>query len=386
MKLHSVIAGAALSVFLACPLAGQEIKIGVLATLSGPAAVWGVSMQNAAEIAADEFNRGGGLNVGGKNYKVSVIAYDDRYKANEAVTAMRRLIYEDQVRIVVGPMGSAPAVAVLPMATENQVLTIEMAFTPNAIGKQFPYTFRPVLTTGEISDPQLRWVIAKTGAKKVGALFPNDESGQQVAIQVGKAYEKAGAQLVVNFFERDRVDFVPLLTGLVARNIDMIELDGNSPQTAGLMVKQARELGFKGAIVRTAGDATAEILSVAGKDAAEGIYLHQSNDFAAPQLKDYAERYKAKGRGPLNGFSPPFFANLQMLFAAMQRVGSASDIEGISQAMAQMSDFDTLLGKVSWTGSKSYGIDRQLSFPFYVTQVHDGVTKVVAHCTVEACI
>jgi branched-chain amino acid transport system substrate-binding protein len=227
MKLHSVIAGAALSVFLACPLAGQEIKIGVLATLSGPAAVWGVSMQNAAEIAADEFNRGGGLDVGGKNYKVSVVAYDDRYKANEAVTAMRRLIYEDQVRIVVGPMGSAPAVAVLPMATENQVLTIEMAFTPNAIGKQFPYTFRPVLTTGEISDPQLRWVIAKTGAKKAGALFPNDESGQQVAIQVGKAYGKAGTQLVVNFFERDRVDFVPLLTGLVAQNIDMIELDGN---------------------------------------------------------------------------------------------------------------------------------------------------------------
>ena len=299
-----VFAGCLLAVLMASPLGAEELKIGVLATLSGPAAAWGVSMENAAELAADEANANGGLEIGGKRYKISVVAYDDRYKANDAVTAMNRLIFEDQVRIVIGPMGSAPAVAVLPLATDNKLLTIEMAFTPNAIGKQFPYTFRPVLTTGEMSDPQLRWVVAKTGAKKVGALFPNDESGQQVAIQVGAAYQKAGAELLTGFFERDRVDFAPLLAKLLAQGVDMIELDGNSPQTAGLMVKQARELGFKGAIVRTAGDATADILAVAGKEAAEGMYLHQSNDFDAPKMKDYARRYAAKGRGALNGFQP----------------------------------------------------------------------------------
>ncbi len=338
MRVFSFAAAAMAAAFAAGPLAADELKVGVLTTLSGPAAAWGIAMQNAAEIAADEINHAGGLDVGGRTYKVAVIAYDDQYKANQAVTAMRRLIYEDNVRFVVGPMGSAPAVAVLPLATENKVLTIEMAFTPHAIGPQFPYTFRPVLTTAEISDPQLRWVVAEVAAKKVGALFPNDESGQQVAIQVGQAYDKAGAHLVTNFFERDRLDFAPLLTGLIAQNIDMIELDGNSPQTAGLMVKQARELGFKGAIVRTAGDATADILAVAGKDAAEGLYLHQSNDFDAPKMKDYAARYAALGHGSLNGFSPPFYANLQMLFAAMQKLGSVDDVEKISGSMAQMKD------------------------------------------------
>jgi branched-chain amino acid transport system substrate-binding protein len=74
------------------------------------------------------------------------------------------------------------------------------------------------------------------------------------------------------FFERDRVDFVPLLTRMLARGIDTVELDGNSPSTAGLIVKQARELGCKGRFVRTGGPATAEILSVAGKDSSEGIH------------------------------------------------------------------------------------------------------------------
>ena len=118
----------------------------------------------------------------------------------------------------------------------------------------------PVVANHEWLEPT---GLARAEWLKYMALFPNDESGQQVALQVGAAYQKAGAQLVTDFFERERVDFVPLLTKLMAQGIDMIELDGNSPQTSGLMVKQARELGFKGAIVRTAGDATADILAVA---------------------------------------------------------------------------------------------------------------------------
>src|SRR5439155_18699706 len=54
----------------------QALKLGVLATLSGAGTAWGIAMQGAAELAAEDVNGKGGLDVGGKKYKVEVVAYD----------------------------------------------------------------------------------------------------------------------------------------------------------------------------------------------------------------------------------------------------------------------------------------------------------------------
>src|SRR3546814_19158349 len=74
---------------LALPLSAaaqeaQTLKIGALVTLSGAGAAWGQGMKNAAEIAAAQVNKSGGLEVAGKKYKVEVVAYDDKYQAHEA--------------------------------------------------------------------------------------------------------------------------------------------------------------------------------------------------------------------------------------------------------------------------------------------------------------
>ena len=89
----------------------ETLKLGVLATLSGAGTAWGIAMQGAAELAAEDVNSKGGLEVGGKKYQVEVIAYDDHYKAADALTAFNRLVFDDGVKYVVGPLGSAPALA-----------------------------------------------------------------------------------------------------------------------------------------------------------------------------------------------------------------------------------------------------------------------------------
>ena len=264
MKLKTTIA---LLASLAIPfsVAAQEtLNLGALVTISGAGAAWGNGMKNAAELAADEVNAKGGLEVGGKKYKVNVIAYDDKYQANEAVTVANRLVFEDKVKFIIGPVGSAAVLAIQPITEKNKVIVLTLGFTSKALGADKPYTFRPNVTTAEVSQPQIDWLVKSQGLKKVGALFPNDETGQQIAKDLTAAYKKAGAQLAATeFFERDRVDFVPQLTRMLARGIDAIELDGNSPTTAGLIVKQAREIGFTGKIVRTGGPSTQEIVNVA---------------------------------------------------------------------------------------------------------------------------
>ncbi|ARP85888.1 ABC transporter substrate-binding protein [Bordetella genomosp. 9] len=366
--------------------ADETLKIGALVTLSGPGASWGQGMRNAAELAADQVNANGGLEVGGKKYRVSVVAYDDKYQANEAVTVANRLVFEDKVQYIIGPVGSAPVLAIQPITEKNKVIVLTLGFTAKALGPDKAYTFRPNVTTAEVAQPQIDWLVKTQGVSKVGALFPNDETGQQIASDLEAAYKKAGASLSAKeFFERDRVDFVPMLTRMMARGIDAIELDGNSPATAGLIVKQARELGFDGKIVRTGGPATQEIINVAGAQAAEGMFVHTPIDPNLPSTKAYAERYAAKYKQAMNGFSPAFYDGTQLLFEAMRRAGTVTDTARVRDEMEKLSDVDGVLGKLSWTGKAMYGIDHQLNAPFYVAEVKAGKEVVRARCTVEGC-
>jgi branched-chain amino acid transport system substrate-binding protein len=364
----------------------ETLKLGVLATLSGAGTAWGLSMQGAAELAAEDVNSKGGLEVAGKKYKVEVVAYDDHYKAADALTAFNRLVFDDGVKFVVGPLGSAPALAVLPVATENKVITMTMAFTPKALSAEAKYSFRPVIPSDVFSDPQVKWVVEKLGAKRIGGLFPNDESGQQVAAANEAGYVAVGAKFVAKeFFERERVDFIPLLTRVLAQNIDAFELDGNSPQTAGLLVKQLRELGYKGPIIRTGGDATADLLKIAGKEATENVYVHQPINPESAAIQQYTKRFEDKYKIPLNAFSPFFYANLQMLFAAMQKAGTVTDIDKVRETLLGLKDFDTVLGKVNWMGQERWKSNQQLDAPFYVALIKGGAAHVVAKCTPARC-
>lgn len=387
MKRNSILAAASALSLIAGGAAAQEtLKIGALVTMSGAGASWGNGMKRAAEMAAEDVNQNGGLDVGGTKYMVEVIAYDDAYKANEAVTAANRLVFEDEVKYIIGTVGSAPILAIQPITEENGVITMTLGFTGQALTPEKPYTFRPNPTTAEVAQPQIDWIVRTQGVKTVGALFPKDETGEAIAKDLSGAYEKAGATLAATeFFERDRVDFIPLLTRIIAQGVDAIELDGNSPVTAGQIVQQARDLGFEGVILRTGGPATQEIVNVAGEVATEGMFVHSAFDPGVKTAKAYEDRYVATYKEPMNGFSPFFYDGTRMLFQAMQDAGTVEDTAAVKTALESISDYDGILGTMNWTGADRYGIAHQLDSPFYIARVTGGQEEIVARCTSAGC-
>jgi branched-chain amino acid transport system substrate-binding protein len=364
--------------------AQNSFGVGVHASFSGAAAAFAEGMLHATELAAEDASKDGGLLVAGKRYTVRLTQYDDRYKAQDAVTAMDRLIIQDGIRFVVGPLGSAAAVATKPQTTTNKVITMTLGFTPRALGADAPYAFRTVVTTGEFSVPQVAWLLKTVSAKNVVSLLPNDETGQQMGAGNTAAYAKAGAKLQVDYFERERVDFIPTLSRILA-GANALEIGGAAPTTAGLILKQARELGYKGPVFVTGGDVTAELVKVAGKEAAEGAYVHLPIDTSLPETAAYIARYKAKYGPNMNGFSPFFYSGLQMLFAAMQKADTVEDTTKIADALGGLKDFPTALGKASWTGKERYGINHQIDLPFYVGQIRDDVAAKVATCDSSGC-
>lgn len=371
--------------FITAPIQAQQtLKIGALVTISGAGASWGQNMLRAAELAAEDANSQGGLKVNGTRYKVKIIAYDDAYKSNEAVTAANRLVYEDKVKYIVGTVGSAPILAIQPITETNGVITLTLGFTSKALAPAKPFTFRPNLTTTEVSQPQINWVVKTKRIKTVGALFPNDETGQQIAKDVAKAYRSAGAKMRVELFGRERVDFIPLLTRLIAADVDAIELDGNSPVTAGQIVQQARDIGFEGIIIRTGGPATQDIVNVAGK-AAEGMYVHSGINPELKGVADYQARYEKTYNAKMNGFSPYFFDGVNMLFKAMQTAGTVTDSAAVRDALAATRNYKGILGTLNWSGKERYGIAHQIDAPFYVAQVKNGQEVIVARCSIKSC-
>src|SRR2546428_11118168 len=80
--------------------AADVIKFGVSTPLSGPAAPWGIPHKNATELIFDEINSQGGLEIGGKKYKLEVVAYDHKDVIAEGVATVNRLIAKDGVKYI----------------------------------------------------------------------------------------------------------------------------------------------------------------------------------------------------------------------------------------------------------------------------------------------
>ncbi|MCA8906565.1 MAG: ABC transporter substrate-binding protein [Rhodospirillaceae bacterium] len=371
---------------LTSPAYAETLTVGLVAPLSGAGAAWGLAMQGALELAVEDLNAAGGLVVDGETYEIEIVPYDSHYNPNDAVTAVNRLIYEDEAAFIVGPLGSAPLAAIAPMATENQIITITGAFTPIAASPEHPYVFRAVLPTEVYAHPQISWVVNQLGGTTVGALFPNDESGQSMQGDIAAAYEQAGADAsAIDFYERGRMDFVPLLTRQIAQGIDTFELDGSPPETAGLLVRQLRELGFEGNIIRTGGDATDAILAVAGDEASEGLYVHMEYDGSLPEAQAYQERFEAAYGDSMNAFSPLFYTAINQVFQAMQAAGTVDDSDAIVAELGNHHDFVGPAGAANWIGEDIWGTTRQQFVPYAVGRVTNGSPEVVSICSLESC-
>jgi branched-chain amino acid transport system substrate-binding protein len=366
-------------------VAQPELKLGVMAILSGPGSAWGIAIEHAAELAAEDYNKQGGIDIGGTKYLVKLVTYDTKYRSDEALSVVNRMINQDGVKFILGPVGSSEAFAIQDITTRAKVLTMTNAWSPRVLGPQLPYQFRMSNTPNEFGPAQIAWVNSHLKLKKVGGLHPNDEFGQQGAKQIESAYGAVGTQALSEMFERNRTDFVPLITRLVNEGIDAIELDGNSPVTTGLIVKQARGIGFKGPLVRTGGPAEDEILQVAGPEASEGIYLNSPVNPDDPAVKAFNDRYVATYKTKMNGFTPTFYDGARMILEGVRKAGSVDDVDAVAKAIAEMKDFPGLQGKLSWTGAKDYGADHQIDSPFYVVQIQNGQSRPAASCVRAAC-
>src|SRR5262249_37998191 len=155
--------------------AADVIKFGVSTPLSGPAAPWGIPHKNATELIFDEINSQGGLEVGGKKYKLEVVAYDHKYVTPEGGAPGNRLIAKDGVKYI-SALGGSVVKAVEEPVNESRVLNLPLAYADGLVSPKNPLTFHAFPSPPE-TTAFWKWIKEKhPEIKRVATLSPNDDT------------------------------------------------------------------------------------------------------------------------------------------------------------------------------------------------------------------
>src|SRR5499426_2602191 len=175
--------------------AADVIKFGVSTPLSGPAAPWGIPHKQATELIFEEINSQGGLDVGGKKYKLEVVAYDHKYVIAEGVATVNRLISKDDVKYL-SILGGAVAKANEEAVNEAGVLALPLAYAEGLVSPKNPLIFHSFPAPPETTT-FWKWVKEHhPEIKRLATISPNDDTGWW-SIKVETQYtEKLGYETV----------------------------------------------------------------------------------------------------------------------------------------------------------------------------------------------
>src|SRR6516225_8819747 len=173
MKRLVLLAAAAMSLAATGAQAQEKLKIGIIATLSGPPAVLGQQLRNGFNLAVKTLDG----KLGGRD--VEVIVADDELKPDLAVTKVKALVERDKVDFVVGPIFSNILAAIMKPATEGGAILISPnAGTSHCAGKECNPNFfvtsyqndqGPALGLLRIAPPSVAgFMIAASMLEKIG--------------------------------------------------------------------------------------------------------------------------------------------------------------------------------------------------------------------------
>lgn len=323
-------------------ISDTEILLGSHQDLSGPVAALGSPLRDGMLLAVDDINAAGGVH----GRQLRMLVEDSAFDPKKAVLATEKLIGQDKVFAMIACLGSAPVQASMPVMLDANVPVLfsgtpaDFTYTPyNRIkfGLNLPY--------GLQVRAMVKYAVEKLGKKRIGILYQDDETGQNVLRATEEQLKVHGMALVEQTsYKRGAIDFASQIAKLKAANADLIVLGTIIRETAGACI-EAKKQGWNVDMMVTLAGANSAVVKIGGA-AVEGLYamtqfvaINAQTQTAALQgvLSRYLAKYKKE---PDDGLIFGYMS--VMLFA-----------EGARKAGRNLS-VDTLVGGLEqvkgWTG------------------------------------
>ena len=326
--------------------ASNEIKIGGNFELTGGIANFGKQTVNGIQMAFKEINAAGGVN--GKQLKL--ILADNKSEPAEATNAVTKLITQDKVVAVLGPVASSNVLATLQVAQDNKIPVLTATGTNEKItvdgGKVRPFAFR-----GCFIDPFQGKVMANfatnTVKAKTAVIYVDQSSDYSKGLKQSfeEAFVKNGGKVLSTeaFLQKDQ-DFKATLTKIKALNPEVIFIPAYYEEV-GKIVKQARELGITVPLLGTDGWDDPKVVEIAGAKALDNTYFsnHYSSQDTDPAVVKFVDAYKKKYNQEPSALAALGYDSGLMIADAIKRAGSAEGAK-IAEALAKTKDLKVSTG------------------------------------------
>ena len=321
----------------------EELVIGEYGSLTGGDADFGQSTKKGVELAMDDLAASSQGKIGGLT--VRTVVEDDQGKPEEAATAVQKMINQDRVIAVIGEVASGRSMFGGPPCQQAGVPMISPSSTNPKVTQIGDFIFRMCFI-----DPFQGTVMAKFTSenlklKKVAILTDlKNEYSVGLTQFFKEAFTQRGGTIVAEqSYSSGDQDFRAQLTALKAKNPEAIYLPGYYTE-AGLIARQARELGIKAPILGGDGWESDQLIGIGG-DALEGCYY--SNHFAVdnpePRLQAFVKKHEAKyGQGP-NAITGLAYDAANVLFQSLQKLAEQDPavFKGLSSSHAGSADRKT---------------------------------------------
>ncbi|HOO62325.1 MAG TPA: ABC transporter substrate-binding protein [Synergistaceae bacterium] len=321
--------------------AGETVKIGVLAPLTGFAAADGLSVKNSVELAQKNINAQGGV----LGNPIELLIYDDAANPKEAVALTYKLIEQDQVHAVVGGSYSMPSRAVATIFQEEKIPFVAAYAIHPDVTTAGEYCFRNGFL-GNVEGKAMAYVAdVLLKAEKAVLLYADNDFGQTLSVGIKDYIQEHGKPEIL--FEKSYAfsekDYAPYIAQIKEVNPDVIIFSGYYFQT-GPFAQQAREAGVTATILGEEGADSPKFFEIAG-EAAEGVIIvtNLNREDPRPIVQDYIAEYKEQYGMDPDMVGASAYDALLLLADSMNRAQTL-DKEAVQKALSETVNFNGLTG------------------------------------------
>jgi len=346
-------------VFVSCgPKAPESIKIGINAPMTGDIPKVGEGSKFAAQMWLEDVNAAGGIEVGGKKFKVELVIEDNESKAESAVKVATKMITEDEVLVIVGPQSSKQAIPAGGVANNYKTPMISPWSTNPATTKDRPFVFRGCFLDPFQGPVLANFIKEEFGYTKAAVLYDvASDYPKGLAEFFKEAWEKingAGSVVAFESFTTKDVDFSAQLTKIRNSGAQVLFTPQYYNEVA-LIVKQAHELGWDKPIVGSDSWGSAELIEHCGDDC-DGLFFstHYAAAGAKGATKEFIDRYNKKHGYVPDDVGALTWDALRIVQKAIESAGKITgniekDRQAVRDALAKIKEFDGITGQMTFT-------------------------------------
>ena len=301
-----------------------EFVIGLSGPLTGGAAMYGIAVQNAAQMAVDEINAAGGLN----GVKFKLVAMDDKHDAT-LISTNYSALYEGGMQVSLGTVTTAPGLEFKNLSADDNVFFL----TPSASGDDIPTNpngYQMCFADGNQGKVAADFVNANYKGQTIGAFYKSDEAYSKGIYDQFKANLDASVTVVeTNFTDANTSDFSTQIDTL--KNCGFIFMP-TYYTPASLFMTQAKDIlaadavyygcdGFDGIDNIDGFDITAIPQKVT-------MLSHFNSKATDGMAKEFIDKYVARfGADTLNQFGASAYDCVYAIYGAMKKaVDEGKDI------------------------------------------------------------